>query len=85
MSALTSSATWQALTTQAERLRGMSLRAAFADDLGRFGRFSLRWGRMRALSSLAIVASSLATRSWRADAASRHSQVWSFGGVNAEV
>ena len=43
MSALTSSSIWQALTDQAQSLRGMSLRAAFADDPGRFDRFSLRF------------------------------------------
>src|SRR4051794_16570095 len=43
MSALTSSSTWQALTTEAQRLRGMSLRAAFAADPERFNRFSLRF------------------------------------------
>jgi glucose-6-phosphate isomerase len=42
MSALTSSSTWQALTTRAERLRGASLRAAFADPQ-RFASFSLRF------------------------------------------
>ncbi|MFL5332126.1 MAG: glucose-6-phosphate isomerase [Geminicoccaceae bacterium] len=43
MSALTSSSTWQALTTEAQRLRGMSLRAAYAADPERFNRFSLRF------------------------------------------
>jgi glucose-6-phosphate isomerase len=43
MSALTSSSTWQALTTRAERLRGASLRAAFAADPQRFASFSLRF------------------------------------------
>jgi len=43
MSALTSSSTWQALTTRAERLRGASLRAAFAADPQRFAGFSLRF------------------------------------------
>ena len=43
MSALTSSPIWQALTDQAQSLRGMSLRAAFAHDPGRFDRFSLRF------------------------------------------
>jgi glucose-6-phosphate isomerase len=44
MSALTGSAAWQALQRHAEAMASVHLRDLFADDPGRFARFSLRQG-----------------------------------------